>query len=106
MNKMEFSRFIGDIGDELRKLSSTKGAEYTGENTGAFANFERQAALLGLTREQILMVYLNKHIDGINNWVRTKKEFSEPVSGRIKDAILYLSLLLAMVESERKNENK
>lgn len=98
MNKIEFSRFIGDVGEELRKLSNTKGVEYTGENASTFANFERQAILLGLTREQILMVYLNKHIDGINSWIRTRKEYSEPIQGRVKDAILYLTLLLAMLE--------
>ena len=103
MNTPDFLRHITWVGNRLIQLSKTKGAEYAG-NDNAFANFERLSTSLGLTREQVLMVYLTKHLDGINNWVKTRKEFSEPIEGRIEDAILYLHLLHAMV-IESKNDN-
>lgn len=101
MNKSEFLKHVVYVTDVLTSLSKTKGAEYAG-NDNAFANFERLSDQLGLTREQVLMVYLTKHLDGINNWIKTRKEFSEPIEGRIEDAILYLMLLHAMVKESKK----
>lgn len=100
MNKIQFLRFIGDVAEKLRGLSNSKGVEYAG-NDNQFANFERLAETLGIDRERVLMVYLTKHMDGIHSWIKTRKEYSEPIEGRIEDAILYLTLLLAMVKSTK-----
>jgi hypothetical protein len=100
MNKTQFLRFIGDVAEKLRGLSNSKGVEYAGSDN-QFANFERLADRLGLDRERVLMVYLSKHMDAIDSWVRTKKEYSEPIEGRIEDAILYLTLLLAMTKESK-----
>lgn len=105
MNTSKFLSHISWVSDKLIGLSKTKGAEYTGTDN-AFANFERLSTSLGLTREQVLMVYLTKHLDGINNWVKTRKEFSEPIEGRIEDAILYLTLLHAMVVESKHDNNR
>jgi hypothetical protein len=100
MNKTQFLRFIGDVAEKLRGLSNSKGVEYAGSDN-QFANFERLADRLGLDRERVLMVYLSKHMDAIDSWIKTRKEYSEPIEGRIEDAILYLTLLLAMVKSSK-----
>ena len=48
------------------------------------------------------MVYLMKHMDGINAWIKGHKSQREDVTGRIKDAIVYLCLLWGMAETQHK----
>lgn len=73
-------------------------AEYAHSEANAFANFERVAERLGVSREQVLLVYLEKHIDGIHSYVQGHRSQREDVRGRIKDAIVYLTLLHGMVD--------
>lgn len=82
---------------ECSELGAAGQAEYAG-GENALGNFERLASTLSLSREQVLMVYLTKHIDGITAWVRGHKSQREDVRGRINDAIVYLCLLRGMVE--------
>jgi hypothetical protein len=71
--------------------------EYAG-GENAFGNFERIASVAGIPREQVLMVYLQKHIDGLWAWSKGHKSQRESVDGRIQDAIVYLVLLQAMAK--------
>ena len=64
-------------------------------------NFERIGDWLGKSREEVLMVYLLKHMDGIISWVDGNESQREDVTGRITDAITYLCLLWGMVEAKR-----
>lgn len=73
--------------------------EYAGGER-AFGNFERLAARTGASRETVLWIYLAKHLDGIEAWLKGHKSQREPVQGRIEDAIVYLILLHAMAEEE------
>ena len=41
-----------------------------------------------------------KHIDGINAWVKGHESQREDVTGRIKDAIVYLCLLWGMADDK------
>jgi len=52
------------------------------------------------------MVYLLKHIDGITAYLNGHKSQREDVRGRIKDAIVYLMLLWAMIEEKESNGKK
>ncbi len=72
--------------------------EYAHDDDNAFANFERVAEQTGMTREQVLMVYLLKHIDGISSYVKGHRSQREGIQGRIIDARVYLALLAGMVE--------
>jgi hypothetical protein len=74
--------------------------EYARKNNNAFANFERVGKNLDLSREDVLLVYLLKHIDGICSFVKGHKSQREDVRGRITDAIVYLCLLWGMVEHD------
>ena len=74
--------------------------EYARKNNNAFANFERVGKNLDLSREDVLLVYLLKHIDGICSFVKGHKSQREDVRGRITDAIVYLCLLWGMIESD------
>ena len=96
MNKQEFKQVVQDQFDRILSLTNTKGEEYS-QSTDQLANFKRQAEQLGIPPQVILMVYLNKHLDAIRGFIRTGTTMSEPISGRIDDAILYLILLQGMV---------
>ena len=74
--------------------------EYAREDNNAFANFERVGKNLELSREDVLLVYLLKHIDGICSFVKGHKSQREDVRGRITDAIVYLCLLWGMIEND------
>jgi hypothetical protein len=75
--------------------------EYAHDNDNAFANFERQSIDVGITREQVLLIYLGKHMDGIKAYIKGHKSQREPVQGRIKDAMMYLALLWGMVDADQ-----
>lgn len=85
--------------DECRGIRGAGQAEYAHRDENAFANFERVAERLGMKREAVLMVYAEKHLDGIHSWIQGHKSQRESVKGRINDVIVYLVLLRAMAES-------
>lgn len=82
--------------EECRALRNAGQKEYAHDEDRAFANFERLAADLGISRELILLVYFKKHYDGVVAWVKGHKSQRESVVGRINDQIVYLILLRAM----------
>ena len=97
MNSSDFEALMGNTFGNLTKLSASKGLEYSGE-TDRLANFKDQAKLLGFaTPIQVLGVYLNKHLGSINKFIAGGTASSEPIEGRIDDAILYLVLLKALI---------
>ena len=88
----------------LSKIKETRDSgqkEYARTNDNVFANFDRVSESLKIPREKALMVYLLKHIDGINSYIDGHHSQRENVSGRITDAIVYLFLLWAMIDGEK-----
>lgn len=100
MDKKQFKDLLDTTHKTLVNLTATKGDEYS-RDTDQLANFKRQAEELNATPEKILMVYLNKHLDSIKSFVKTGKVLSEPIEGRIDDAILYLILLKGIVQDDQ-----
>ena len=76
--------------------------EYARKSNNAFANFERISENLDIKREEVLLTYMLKHVDGVCAYVKGHKSQREDVRGRITDIIVYLCLLWGMVEQ---NEN-
>lgn len=97
MNSTEFEdRYLRTTAERLFALTRSKGREYANSDD-QLANFKRLATRLGLTPAQVLMVYLTKHLDSIDSWVKNPhQDLAEPIDGRIDDAILYLILLKAI----------
>lgn len=86
----------------IRELSTIKGGEYSGDDD-RLANFRRNAEKCGVEMTTIWSVYLNKHLDAIQQWVKDcqtgkTRPRSESISGRMDDAIVYLILGKAIVE--------
>ena len=96
MKKEEFNELFLDIMMEVKKTRDEGQKEYAHTEENVFANFERVADNLNISKEQALM----KHMDGINAWIKGHKSQREDVTGRIKDAIVYLCLLWGMATEE------
>lgn len=100
-----WEKLIASTFEHIQFLAKTKGEEYSG-TIDRLANFRRYALALGLTKEQILMVYAGKHWDSITTFVKEQADtsgalmrtLSEPISGRVDDLIVYLLLFKAMLE--------
>ena len=101
MSRKDMALLMREIIEDVEGARDGGQEEYARNEDNAFANFERIGAWLGKSREEVLMVYLLKHVDGIISWVDGNDSQREDVTGRITDAITYLCLLRGMVESER-----
>ena len=106
MNKSTFDNLFLQIIDEVKQTRDSGQKEYAHSKENVFANFERVAESLDISKEQALMVYLMKHMDGINAWIKGHKSQREDVTGRIKDAIVYLCLLWGMASEEIVSEGE
>lgn len=96
---------------ECDRLLTIKGHDYTqgqsdnpDNHHGRLKNFYRNAERLGLSGRQVLAVYMNKHLDAIETFLKGDYAGSEPIEGRICDAINYLLLLGKMVRVEERDE--
>lgn len=98
IDRLEVEKLMERVFEECRKLRGAGQAEYAHNDMNALANFERVAEQLGQSREQVLMTYMLKHIDGIASYIKGHKSQREDVRGRINDVIVYSILLRAMVE--------
>ena len=78
--------------------------EYAHDDNEAFSNFMRLGRMLGVDRKKILFVYLTKHFDGVLAYINGHKSQREDVRGRIKDMIVYLTLLWGMIEEEEEQK--
>jgi predicted AAA+ superfamily ATPase len=104
MQKAHFDALIEVIIHEVKKTRDEGQKEYAHTKSNVFANFERTADLLDESREKVLMTFLLKHIDGIAAHVKGHESQREDITGRLKDAIVYLMLLWGMIEEERSKD--
>lgn len=108
MNTSDFQRVVDDTFARLTELSNTKGQEYAGSED-RLANFKRLGAELNLDPRHVLWVYATKHLDSIRTYLRevnapVQRTLSEPIDGRIDDAILYFILLKGLIYEARLQE--
>jgi hypothetical protein len=106
MTNNEFKELLEKVHNDLIFLTDTKGADYTVGDSDQLANFKNISFDTGIHVEQALMVFLNKHLSAIKMWVKRNRNMdykpSEPIDGRIDDAILYLILLKAIIVDKGK----
>jgi hypothetical protein len=104
MTRTQFRKYRRLLRKEADEISKTKGRDYAGVSD-VNANFKAAAANIGLSKYQIWFVYFDKHLSAIRNGIRfnprNPEVASEPLRGRIIDAINYLQLLGAMLEEDQ-----
>ena len=101
MNYKKLDKIIKNQITQILQTRDDGQKEYARNIDNVFANFQRVGKYVGILQEQVLMVYLLKHIDGIMAYVNGHKSQREGVEGRITDAIVYLLLLRGMVDENR-----
>lgn len=97
MNRREFSILRDAAYAEIASINDVKGHDYAGDND-ALANFKEAASALGVSPYTIWYVYFHKHWSAIQTFLKEGDVASEPIEGRIYDAILYLFLLLGLIQ--------
>lgn len=101
----EFDELMEATYQKLLAMRASKGRDYAG-NDDRLANFKRHAEQVDIDPLKIWAVYYNKHHDAIMTFVRMHAhesyQPSEPIEGRIEDAILYLFLLLGLIHDQCK----
>lgn len=95
MERSEFVELIKSEWREILALNEKKGRDYAGDED-VVSNFKRNAEALGVTPEIVWAVYAGKHWDAIQTFCREGDVASEPISGRLRDLIVYCLLLLAI----------
>lgn len=110
MNRAEFRDLMQHTYDQIVELNSTKGHDYAGEED-ALANFKRDQERIAkiAANDPVLLkwyVYFSKHLDAIFTFLEEGEVKSEPVEGRINDAILYLYLLLGLIREKEGRDNE
>lgn len=86
---------------ECRSMRDSKGKEYANSAVDRLANFKEVGAEIGVDAKVVLMIYLKKHLRSIDSFVKNGKVRSEPIRGRIVDAITYLTLLNGLIEEPK-----
>ena len=102
MNSEEMKRLIKDMFEEDLLIRDAGQTEYARDKDNVFANFERVASFIGISREKVLLVYMIKHIDGLCAYADGHKSQREDVRGRLSDIRVYTSLFRGMIEDNEK----
>lgn len=97
MDRATFIAMLGTEGQNIVDLNATKGKEYT-PDSDVTENFKRHGITLEVPPTIVWAIYAGKHWDAIEQYCRRGEVSSdETIEKRIRDLILYLYLLLAMV---------
>lgn len=99
MRVEEAKSLINKFFEDCLNLFERAAGEYS-HSEDVFKNFKRSAEAAGISKEAALLVFLNKHIDGISSWIRGNRNQRDSIEGRIMDAVVYLAILYCMVKDE------
>jgi len=84
------------------EVMRVKSVDYTIGTGDKLHNFKTVAAFMNTTPEQVLGVYLYKHISALYAYIKNGGQSeSEPIDGRIADIINYMLLFNKMVNEKR-----
>lgn len=107
MDDSQFEIINKEILASVAHILKGKGTEYR-TNNDVTSNFKTNAEELGLTKYQVWSVYFTKHIKSIIGSIKSSPsnpvnavKSTETLDSRIVDAIAYLLLLNAMIESDK-----
>lgn len=101
MTHEAFTKLQLELIDKVLKITQTKGKEYANNDDDRLANFKRAAQRKGITPLVALGIYLDKHMDSIDSYIKHERTFSEEaIEGRIVDAITYLTLMWGLIKEQ------
>lgn len=103
MNRQNFEKLLLDLNEKELQINRSKGEEYCQLDSDALKNFKRNAERLGTDPITVCSLYLFKHVDWLETYIKTRQEGSEGIESRILDLRLYLALLYALITESRKN---
>lgn len=93
-----------EIFNSCLDIAHKKGKDYSG-NADSLSNFKRNAELTGMTKYQVWLIYFMKHIDSVVNSIKSNpvnpQTESEPLSERIKDIVVYATLLQCLLDEDK-----
>lgn len=92
-----------EIFDTCLKTFDIANQEYA-KDLNAFENFDSDARDVGIHRNQSWLVLASKHWRGIASYIRGFTSQREDIRGRIKDMIVYLVLLWAMLDDDKEQK--
>lgn len=96
----EQAAHFDDIIGEMRDLLVNKGREYASD-ADSLANF-KSGDDIGVDPLQLAWIFANKHVSSVKSYIKHGKEFSsEPIEGRIQDAMNYLFLIYCLVKEKK-----
>jgi hypothetical protein len=102
MERDAFMALLNSEHERIVELQMTKGVEYA-PNADAVLNFKQRGEKLDIPAVKVWAVQAGKHWDRIDAYcMRGRVLDDEPIVVRVRDLILYLYLLLALVEDGRK----
>lgn len=106
MNAQDRAEYIEQfLETHCRVVMGRKGQEYSRGEEDVNSNFHRLSDELGLTPQQVNWVYLKKHLDSIAYAIKTDNFVgTEPIEGRIGDAINYLFILASLIQERAEKE--
>lgn len=101
MTSIEFDTLITSLNQSRKEIVEKKRPEYTEGNEDVLHNFKMVAKEIGVTPIQAWYIYFRKHVASISQFGKDpKRQLSEPIQGRIADAMNYLELLYALIYEE------
>lgn len=99
MNKTELRLHAEESLKSCVSTLAVAQSEYAYIDTeSAFQNFDRIADEVDTSRQKVWYTFFRKHIDGIAAHIKGHTSQREDIRGRIKDAIVYLLILWAMLD--------
>jgi hypothetical protein len=97
MNTKQFSELRKALTRDRWAVADSKAAVYA-TDADRLANFKRQGARWGVEPMRVLGIYMGKHMDAIESYIRDHKEGPEGIQSNVGDLMNYCELLLAAVE--------
>ena len=103
MTYEERLKITQELFDECIGLGKAKGADYASKGD-TLANFKETAKAVGLTKYEVWAVFMDKQYRAIMNSIKASPNApqpqSEPIRERIKDIIVYATLLEALIQED------
>ena len=96
---LERNEKVKTLFNECLVVLESKGNDYTKKS--ANDNFDIVGEFVGISKYGVWATYFYKHLSAIMSFIKNGKLESEPIKGRILDAINYLGILYTMIDEDK-----